>query len=69
MDILKRRESWPEREKIFMAARVLMEKGMFVDASLGEIAYHAKVSETTLRVFFRSKQEIVSALSTDGGKK
>lgn len=63
MDRVSNNVIWQERERIFKASRILIEKGIFVDASLGEIAYHAKVSETTLRVFFRSKEEIASALA------
>lgn len=65
MNVSQNKVFWPEREKIFSAARALLEQGRFRDASLGEIAYYAKLSETTLRVFFKSKHEILRELSSE----
>ena len=53
-----------EIEKIFAATQKLIDAGRFHSASVGEIAFYAGMSETTLRVLFRSKEEIVVELAS-----
>jgi hypothetical protein len=52
-----------ERDRIFNAALMLIREGKYYNATLGEIAYYARLSETTTQVLFKSKDVLTSELS------